>query len=179
MSDDFRSFLAGERQRWVAYVRSLVSETTEMDAEDVVQDVLLRLLERADLIPRRPEDSLIAYVYRSLRNRVIDRARAKKPNVSLDLEVDDQGTSFVELMRDTTPTIVEKLQTDEGQSALFAALEQLSEVERDVIIAHEFEGIPFRELEVRFNTPQNTLLSHKARGMTKLKQILEDQEEER
>lgn len=45
---DLRSFIKNERQRLVYYVRSLLTETTEMDAEDVVHDVLTKILEKAD-----------------------------------------------------------------------------------------------------------------------------------
>ena len=37
---DFRSFVRSERQRLIRYVRSLLQETAELDAEDVVHDVL-------------------------------------------------------------------------------------------------------------------------------------------
>jgi len=45
---DLRSLIKSERQRLVYYVRSLLTETAEMDAEDVVHDVLAKILERAD-----------------------------------------------------------------------------------------------------------------------------------
>jgi DNA-directed RNA polymerase specialized sigma24 family protein len=38
-----------------------------------------------------------------------------------------------------------------------------------VVIAHEFEGVPFKELSEIWNVPQNTLLSHKSRAMKKLR----------
>ena len=62
--NDVRSIIATERQRFVHYVRSLIRETAEMDAEDVVHDVIISILERADLV--RP-DFLLAYIFRSLR----------------------------------------------------------------------------------------------------------------
>ena len=81
--DDVRTLIDKERERFVRYVRSLVRETAQMDAEDIVHDVLISILERADLT--RP-DFLLAYVFRSLRNRVIDYARTRKPMISLDAE---------------------------------------------------------------------------------------------
>ena len=79
---NLRSFIKSERQRLVYYVRSLLTETADMDAEDVVHDVLAKILERAD--PTTPLENLAAYVYRSLKNRVIDYIRTKKPTLSLD-----------------------------------------------------------------------------------------------
>jgi RNA polymerase sigma factor (sigma-70 family) len=154
---DFRAFIQGERKRLIRYVRSLLRETAEMDAEDVVHDVLVRILER----PRTsaPFDDLTSYVYRAVRNRVIDFLRTRKPTLSLDADSDDER-----------PGLIELLQTREGERDLFEALSTLSEIERRVVIAHEFEGVPFRELSRSLSIPQNTLLSHKSRAMRKLRE---------
>ncbi len=161
---DVRSFVKSERQRFVYYVRSLLKETAEVDAEDVVHDVLINILERSDL---PAADFLVAYVFRSRRNRVMDYVRTRKPTVSL--EADEGGGKLIDLLQDLKPDVLAVLQTQEGKEQLFEALEELSEMEREVIIAHELEGIPFKELSQTWNVPLNTLLSHKSRAMNKLK----------
>lgn len=168
---DVRSFIESERQRFIHYVRSLLKETAEMDAEDVVHDVLIKILERADL---PAPDFLAAYIYRSLKNRVIDYVRTRKSTLSLDAESDEGGGKLIDLLQDLKPNALEVLQTQEGKKELFEALEELSEMEKEVIIAHEFEGVPFKELSKMWNVPQNTLLSHKSRAMKKLKKDLLD-----
>lgn len=169
MSDaDFRSFIKGERQKLIHYVRSLFRDTADMDAEDVVHDVLVKLLERpgsADL------GSVAGYAYRSLKNRVIDSSRTRKPTVSLDAEPHD-GPGLSASLQDHAPGLLDQLQSEEGRAALFEALTKLSEIERQVVIANEFEGVPFRELSAAWNIPLNTLLSHKSRAMKKLKEHL-------
>lgn len=166
MKDGYvRSFIADERQELIRYVRSLLRETAEMDAEDVVHDVLVSILERAD---RPAPDYLAAYIYRSLKNRVIDQIRTRKPALSLDSE-SDGGGKLIDLLQDRNPNALEILQTQEGKEELFEALEGLSEMEREVVIAHEFEGVPFKELSEIWNVSQNTLISHKSRAMKKLR----------
>lgn len=163
---DVRSFVANERQRFVNYVRSLVKEMAEMDAEDIVHDVLVNVLERAD---QPALEYLAAYVFRSLKNRVIDRVRTRKPTVSLEAELDESSRQLIDLLQDLKPDALEILLTREGKEELFRALEELSDMERGVIIAHELEGVPFQELSRIWNVPLNTLLSHKSRAMKKLK----------
>lgn len=165
---DLRSFIKSERLRLVYYIRSLLRETADMDAEDVVHDVLAKILEKAD--PTTPLENLAAYVYRSLKNRVIDSIRTKKPTVSLDSAPDEESGQLVGLLRDLAPSALEALQTQEGKEGLFQTLEELRDMEREVIIAHEFEGVPFKGLSYRWNVPQNTLLSHKSRAIKKLRQ---------
>lgn len=166
------SFIKNERQRFISYVRSLLLETAAADAEDIVHDVLVKILEKADLIV--PEDNLMAYVYRSLKNRVIDTLRTGKPTVSLDDGSSEEDGRLVNMLKDLQPNALEILQTREGNEQLFAALEVLSAMERQVIIAYELEGIPFRELARQWEVPQNTLLSHKSRAMKRLKRYFLD-----
>lgn len=168
---DLFSFVEGERQRLVNYVRSLVRDTADMDAEDVVQDVLVRILERTDITT--PEN-LAAYVYRSLKNRVIDNMRTRKPTMSLDAEIDGGGIRLIDLLQDRTANALEVLQTREGREELFSGLASLNEMERKVVIAHELEGVPFAEMAEMWHIPRNTLLSHKSRAMRKLKIYFQD-----
>ena len=169
---DFRSFIKSERQRFIHYVRSLLRETAEMDAEDVVHDVLVKMLERTDSTV--PLENLGGYIYRSLRNRVIDYVRTRKTTLSLDQESEGESAKLIDLLYDLRPNALEVLQTEEGKTTLFEALEELNEIEKEVIIAHEFEGIPFKELAQMWDIPQNTLLSHKSRAMKKLKRHFAD-----
>lgn len=167
------SFVKSERQRFVHYVRSLLRETADMDAEDVVQDVLLRMLERADTSDTL--ENMAAYIYRSLRNRVIDYRRTQRPKLSLDYGSSENGERLIDLLQDQKPNTLELLQTQQGKQELFEALECLSGMEKQVIIAHELEGVPFRELAIAWEVPQNTLISHKSRAMKKLKNYFSDQ----
>ena len=162
------SFIRRERGRLVEYARSLRLDLAEMDAEDLVHDVLVKLIERPEATLSL--ENLAGYVYRSLRNRAIDLRRTRRSTVSLTAEGAAEPESLRDVLADDRGEALAKLQSDEGRRAVFEALEQLSEMERRVIIAHEFEGMSFREMAIEWEIPQNTLLSHKARAIKKLKQ---------
>ena len=66
----------------VSYVRGLIDDMADRDSEDVVQDVILGIWDTADVTI--PLDKLSAYVYRSLKNRVIDLMRSRKNHLSFD-----------------------------------------------------------------------------------------------
>ena len=159
-----RSFLSGERSRFIGYARSLLTDAS-VDAEDVVQDVFLKILERTD--SPAPE-YLAAYTYRSLKNRVTDLRRTRRQNVSIE----DSDDSLMDILRSKGPSAFDEITSAEGQVELFKALETLSEIERRVVIAHELEGESFRHLAEAWDIPINTLLSHKSRAMKKLRQQL-------
>ena len=86
-----------------------------------------------------------------------------------DPGADEPQPKLVDVLQDVRPNPLELLQSAEGKQTLFEALDGLSAIERQVVIAHELEGSSFKELEARFRMPLNTLLSHKARAMKKLK----------
>ena len=93
-------FLSAEHERLTGYVRRLIDDTAERDGEDIVQDVALSLFNRADVL--MPIEALSAYVYQSLRNRVIDYLRRRRNIVSLDEPIDEEdGPSFVDQISDT------------------------------------------------------------------------------
>ena len=77
----FSEFFQKEYFRLVRYVRRLIDDAADRDAEDIVQDVMLSIFDKADVTI--PIENLAAYVYRSLRNKVIDVFRKKKDVVSL------------------------------------------------------------------------------------------------
>ena len=72
----FADLIATEWHRLVGYVRSRIDDTAEWDAEDIVQDVIEHLFEKADVA--EPIADLSGYVFRSLRNKVIDLYRRKR-----------------------------------------------------------------------------------------------------
>jgi RNA polymerase sigma factor (sigma-70 family) len=163
---DLTAYFKSEHQRLVRYVRSRLQETAEMDAEDIVQDVLTRILAKTDITV--PFEELAAYIYQSLKNRIIDLFRTHKPTVPIQGHGKDPG--LLDVLHDVRPDALQALQHQESRKQLFAALASLNENERRIVIAQELEGHSFRVLAEAWGVPQNTLLSHKARAMEKLKQ---------
>lgn len=167
---EFGAFIKKERHRFVTFVRVLLRDASEIDPEDVLHDVLARLVGKPNL--EMPLDRMTAYIYRSLQNRVVDHMRTRARLVSLDKDSDENDDRpqprLIDLLHDVNPDALETLQSDEGKRALFEALDRLSPIEKTVVIAHELEGESFKELASRLRMPVNTLLSHKARAMKKL-----------
>jgi RNA polymerase sigma-70 factor (ECF subfamily) len=152
-------FIATEWQRLVGYVRSWIDDASDRDAEDVVQDLVESMFERADVT--EPVADLSAYVYRSLRNRIVDLYRRKKRTVGLP-----------EDLADMSPVIQEELEADEERDALWAAIEELPVAQREVLVATEIEGRSFKELAAEWHTPIGTLLARKHRAINALRDTL-------
>jgi len=157
--------IAREWGRLVGFVRSWIEDTAEMEAVDLVQDVLAGFFERADVT--EPIANLSAYLYRSLRNRVVDeyRARSGKPGR------DSRG--LIAAIVDPRSEVTGGLEQVESREELFAALDRLPSAQRDVVFATALEGKSYGELSEQWGIPVGTLLARKHRGIRSLRRMLE------
>ena len=152
-------FLRRERQVLVGYVRRRLDDAVGQDAEDVVQDVIVALFSRpASAVS--VEDAA-AYVYRALRNRIVDRYRRRRET---DVLPETQAAPDSDPQRET-----ERAEMLEG---VFEAIDELGEDEKAVLMQTEFEGRSFRELAEEWGVPVGTLLARKSRALKKVKERL-------
>ncbi len=152
-------FFRTEYSRWVRFVRRLIDDAADRDAEDIVQDVMLGLFDKADVTA--PIENLSAYIYRALRNRVTDMFRRKR----------DAGSLF-ELVHESVEDAANTLEKKESRESVVKAIENLSDEQRAVVIATEFEDRSFRELSEEWEIPIGTLLARKSRALRKIKSEL-------
>ncbi|MBN1306791.1 MAG: hypothetical protein JXA18_02660, partial [Chitinispirillaceae bacterium] len=82
-----RRFFSTERRNLVAFVRGLIDDAADRDAEDIVQEVAFHLFEKGDI--GEPVEHLGAYIYQALRNRVVDAFRRNRVVRSLDEPVEE------------------------------------------------------------------------------------------
>jgi RNA polymerase sigma factor (sigma-70 family) len=158
-------FFRRERGRLVGYVRSLIDDAADRESEDIVQDVVLGLFEQADI--SAPIENFAAYVYQSLRNRVIDVFRRRRSQESLDT-----GLVLADLLADMSYDVDREIDRREIHRDLNTAISMLDENHRTIVVATELQGLTFKELSDRWKVPLGTLLARKSRAMKKLKEAL-------
>lgn len=149
-------FFRTEQTKLVSYVRSRIDDTADREAEDIVQDVMLNIFDKADI--SIPIENLAAYIYQSLRNRIVDLFRKRKEVDSLEKAVQDSGHDPEEIF-----------ENKQLQDMVFEALDFLNEDERDLLMATEFDGRSFRELSEEWGVPLGTLLARKSRALKKMR----------
>ena len=162
------SFVTNEREKLVGYVRRFIDDTAERDGEDIVQDVILNLFNRADFTI--PIENLTAYVYQALRNRTIDYLRRKREILSLDEGwPDDEGLTLSQVLPELQSDRMDEISRLEIRQNLFKALSVLTDEQKEVLVATELEGRTFRELSEEWGVPIGTLLARKSRAIQKVK----------
>jgi len=141
------------------------------DAEDMVQDVMLKLYPRVDELAQieKPGSWLARILYR----HNIDTYR-KKQRSALDQSDNDEDNYNQLENSHTQPS--EYTQSSQTQIALGHALDQLNADQKDLIILHDVEGYTLVEIQQILDTPMGTLKSRLSRSRTKLREILSHME---
>jgi RNA polymerase sigma factor (sigma-70 family) len=166
-----------ERARLRNFIRRRVLDPA--DAEDILQEVFYKLVEANRLL--MPIDHVTGWLFRVARNRITDLFRkSQRREVSSTAEVDDAEGSLQ--LEDLLPS------PDAGPEALYmrgvlvdeleAALAELPDEQRDIFIAHELEGLSFKELSAASGVNVNTLLARKRYAVLHLRKRLQSVYEE-
>ena len=159
-----------EGARLRKFIRRRVLDVAE--ADDVFQDVLYELV--AAYRAMLPIEQVGAWLARVARNRIIDRFRKKRNEGATSPSDEEQGGGALE---DLLPSVDPGPEGEAIRQVLLQQLEDaLSELpreQREVFIAHEFEGASFKELAQRWGVSVNTLLSRKRYAVLALREILQ------
>lgn len=143
-----------------------------MDAEDIMSEVFVTIFNKADIADKI--ENLTAYIYTSLRNKVIDFIRSSNSRGYSEKSFEGEFDESIENIPDKANDIESILQRKEDEKFLHAVLMKLEKDQRDIIIATELEGRSFKELSEEWNVPIGTLLSRKNRAINKLKQNIKN-----
>lgn len=163
--------LEGETARLRNFIRRRVAD--EADAQDILQDVFYEFVQAYRLM--KPIEQAGAWLFRVARNRIIDlyRRRTHDPLRNPPASVEEGERLDLDTLLPSP---------DSGPDAEFArnvllaefddAIEELSDEQREVFLAHEFEGKSFKEIADETGVSVNTLLSRKRYAVRHLRRRL-------
>ena len=166
--NNLTTFFNEEYHSLRSYVQSKIRDTSERDAEDIVQDVALRVFSKADDI--LPINNIGGFVYSAIRNRIIDIMRGRKERKYPSEDIDRQWQDFAEVFYGDA----DNSYSPELEKALKNAVMELKPAYRDVIMAIDFEGYSYKEIASRTGIPTGTLMSRRHRAMSVLLKNLEN-----
>jgi len=133
----------------------------KMDAEDLVQDVLLSAYKHFEKIEKK--DQLLHYLIRSARNRSISNWRKQKYKAEL-LEQHTERLMAQDLSADALLDI----------QLLYRTLDKLPEKQRDAVILFEISGFSMKEIAVIQDSNEGAVRTMVSRGRRRLKELLEN-----
>lgn len=141
---------------------------TPSDAEDTLQEVWLQVWKRvATFDPRR--GTVAAWLVMLARSRALDRYRslASRRNAEGRVEAAPETTGDDASIASTQRQLSERVTQ---------ALGQLAPQQRQVIEIAYFEGLSQTEIAARLNAPLGTVKSWTRQGLTKLRELVPQEE---
>lgn len=131
------------------------------EAEEVVQDAMLQAYAKLDTF--RGGSSFYTWLYRIAFNLAVSRQRKKRPRVSLDQIQENAGIDPTDRAEQPDATI----ERTERAQQVHAALNQLSEEFRSILVLREMEDCDYETISDMLDVPIGTVRSrlHRARVM--------------
>ncbi len=158
--NNLNRFFRDEYQSLSGYVRSRIDDTAERDAEDIIQDVALRLFSRADDLSQI--NNIAGFVYHAVRNKIIDVMRTRKGKQSDNDRLEERWTEFAELFYGGPA----QQYPESAMRKLKEGIESLKPDYREVILAVDFEGYTYREYARLTGISPGTLMSRRHRALS-------------
>jgi RNA polymerase sigma factor (sigma-70 family) len=170
---DVARFFSDNYRKLVRYFQANYSDLSDMEAEDIVSDLMADLFEKVDVM--RDVENISAYIYRSIQNKANDYLRRRKKTVSYEKADSYEGDSpGKKTMPEPRYDIENEIEASEIRGRLIEALDRLEPDQRAVWIATELDGYSFRELAEEWHVPLGTLLARKHRANAALQKELKD-----
>jgi RNA polymerase sigma-70 factor (ECF subfamily) len=140
----------------------------ETDAEDVAQEVLFMIWEKAPMYdPARGKP--LTWTITMTRNKAIDRLRSHQRRYRLKEEVQKEA-GRTELTGEREP--FEDLEHAEQGRLVRSAVMKLSKEQREAIEMAYFNGLTQQEIASRLQEPLGTVKARIRRGMMRLRKII-------
>ena len=138
------------------------------DAEEMVQDLFVRLLRRADLLSL---DNVDGYVFEAAANMARDRGRYEQARgQGRHVEIDD-------LVADSEAPGAEQIVAGKQRlKRMLAALNALPPRGREVVILRRFENLTYLQISRRLGISVSAVEKHMARAMAALRLDLSEGE---
>ena len=136
------------------------------EAEDVVQETFVQAYLK--LASFQGYSAFYTWLYRIAFNLAVTRRRRKKDEVSLDARREQQGFD----PRDPAEAPGEQVLREERSSVIHAALAQLTEESRAVLVLREMEELDYEAIADILDLPLGTVRSRLHRARLQLRELL-------
>ncbi|GJQ26014.1 MAG: RNA polymerase sigma factor [Phycisphaerae bacterium] len=159
------------------------STGSRADAEDLTQEVFVRVVRM--LAYYEDDGRFESWLFRIAANLVRDRVRQqrRRPRQLSGHGTDSTGcgseSPVLDELAGEEPAADARMALGEEVDALNAALAQLPDGEREVIMLRHFSQMSFKEIAEATGTPLGTALARGHRGLRRLRELMESRESNR
>lgn len=162
-SDKFHQLILPMKDKLFRLALSIVREQTE--AEDIVQDILLKLWQKKD--EWDDVENLEAYCFRAVKNLSLDRLAAGAIRKTDKIDPNRESFAFVD-----THSPHSEIVRKEQHSLLYRCIDELSENQKLVFQLRDIEEMSYKEISETLNISEDLVKVSLFRARKKLKELL-------
>jgi len=158
---------------WYARAKAFAREyvISEMDAEDIVQDVFLELFVRYE------DDfagiNIVAILFISLKNKCIDHLRRKIIKTDMFDRIQEEYNLTLKMKFDSLEILDDGLfDEDDVIGIITKAIETLPPRCREIFVKHKIEGMKQKDIAVQLGISVKTVENHIQNAYQRLRHIL-------
>ena len=165
----------GDELAWEAFVRRFQSRVFGLayhyvgqaeDARDLAQEVFIRIYQHLDQVP--DEEGVLPWMLRITRNACLDLLRRRKARPPLwDIPVEEMFD-----LRAPGQSPEEQHLEAARKSLVHRALQELTQINREIILLKEIQGLGLEEIAAVLEVPLGTVKSRSNRARLELAQKL-------
>lgn len=159
VAEEFKEKVFVLKDKLYRFSKQLISD--EMDAQDIVQDVLMKLWAMRDELHRY--ESIEAFAMTMTRNRSLDKIRQKKlrfdktNEIRRDFEIVDNSNGY---------------ENQEIKVLIRKSINGLTEPQKTIMFLRDIEGYEFDEIEPLVNMNTETIRVNLSRARKKVREEL-------
>lgn len=150
------------------YAVALRSTGSPEDALDITQEVFLRAWRGIEGF--RGDSGFSTWLLRIAMNQCVDFARRKQAAPAAQSLTDDEEAERT--LPDTAPTPEQRLENSELGRELAAALDEVSEEHRQIVLLRDVSGLSYTEIAETLKISEGTVKSRLSRARLTLREIL-------
>jgi RNA polymerase sigma-70 factor, ECF subfamily len=163
-----------------AYRIALAHIRDRAEALDIVQDAMIRLVQRYS---GRPSEEWPPLFYRILQNRIrdIQRRRAVRSRILSffgGTASEEEHDALAEAPAPSAENPLEQVTADDAMRALQAALDELPTRQREAFVLRNFEGLDVAQTAVAMSCTEGSVKTHYSRAVHRLRAALAEHGEE-
>ncbi len=151
---DWRAIWRQHRDGLIAYALAVTGNSH--DAEDILQAVFVRLIERAVV-----SDQPVAYAFRAVRNAAVDIHRASERDRRL----------LARATLDTDALNAASASDSDRTNRIFELLDHLPDAQREVILLRTRSGLTLAQIGTALDRPEGTVTAQYSRGLSRLREL--------
>lgn len=164
----YQNFLNKNQDRIFSYAMYMLRNRE--DAEDVTQEVFVKMWKNWENIHKEKRD---AWILKVAHNYCIDMLRKKHSPKKSWSTIEDKHTDSLSIEKSITPE--KQMEMTEVQKALLAAMSNMPEKMRSMMLLHYFQGEKFEVIADMLDMSLSAVKTGMHRGRKQLKTTMERQ----